>query len=81
MSLMKQEIILLPLEEICEDSDFVLVSKSMGFYTLDGILAVKPETLIEQNGFTYHWLAKLTGLLKQHGLTKLLQPVPGRNVY
>jgi len=50
----------------------------MGFETLEDILLILPEQLINRKGFNYGWLGELSTYLGNKGLLHLLQPIPGK---
>ena len=52
--------------------------KEMGFETLEDILLILPEQLINRKGFNYGWLGELSTYLGNKGLLHLLQPIPGK---
>jgi hypothetical protein len=59
------------------DSWFCEQAEHMGFSCLRDILAAETSLLIQQEYFTYTWLAELTRFLSRRKLIYLLQPIPG----
>lgn len=53
--------------------------KAMGFETLEDILLILPEQLVNKKGFNYSWLGELSVYLSNKGLLHLLQPIPGKS--
>jgi hypothetical protein len=50
----------------------------MGFDCIRDIIQTPPMELREKAGFTYGWLAELSGYLQEKKLLYLLQSPPGR---
>lgn len=51
----------------------------MGFKTLEDILLILPEELVNKVGFNYNWLGELSTYLDNEGLLHLLQATPGKS--
>jgi len=51
--------------------------QKMNFHKMADILQTEPQVLLNQKGFTYHWLSELSIFLKAKDLLHLLQPIPG----
>jgi hypothetical protein len=53
------------------NSNFVSQCESMGFNTIEEILATKPECLIYRKGFTFNWLGELVLYLDKHPIQQI----------
>jgi arsenate reductase-like glutaredoxin family protein len=61
--------------------EFIVKSHEMGFCTLDDILQITPEALVNTDGFDYNWLGELVKFLSKNELLHLLQATPGKIGY
>lgn len=73
------EILTVPIPELGLSKSFCSTSALMGFRTLEDIVFMLPEQLIDRKGFSYSWLGELSAFLDEKGLLYLLQPLPGKS--
>ncbi|OOQ59987.1 hypothetical protein [Mucilaginibacter pedocola] len=67
----------LPIASLGLSKSFVERSLLMGFGTLRQAIEKGPQRLLEDENFSYHWLAELSSFLEEKGLLEHLQPLPG----
>lgn len=74
-----ENIVEMPIITLDLSDDFKILSGRMGFRTLQDVIIVPPEILLQKRGFNYNWLGELISFLSDRGLLHLLQPLPGNN--
>lgn len=73
------DILCIPLQQLGLSDSFCIASAMMGFDTLEDVVFILPEQLIQKKGFNYSWLGELSTYLDDQGLLYLLQPLPGKS--
>jgi len=68
-----------PIEQLGLSAAFCEDARSMGFGSLEDILAISPAELVKKSDFSYGWLAELSSYLSARGMLHLLQTIPGRS--
>lgn len=74
-----KDILTMPVSALGLSEAFNQASIRMGICTLEDVIFILPDQLLNKDGFSYGWLGELSAYLDEKGLLYLLQPLPGKS--